>query len=280
VGVGIGNTLKEYHTIDKERIAESVSLSYIFDALTSLFRKDVVAFPTLVADAKYPEVICDGLRHVCLPDSVANDVQLGGASKPNSMIITGPNAGGKSTFVKALFTNIVLAQAFGVTTCSQMQLTPFEHISTQMNVPDSNGKESLFQAEMNRCKQKLDLAKAGGFTAIALDEIFSSTEPVEGIAAAYAVAKRIGSYANVMAVVSTHYHYLTNLAKVEDYENYRMTCTDELEFSYTLEKGVSERHIALDLMKQSGFDARLIDSAMRIRDKVCLFSEKENVENV
>ena len=277
VGLGIGSTLKEYHSIDKANVRSGVLLSYVYDALTSVFRKGVTTFVTFVHGAKYPEVSCKGLMHVCLPNSVPNDVEFGG-ERPNNAIITGPNAGGKSTLVKAIFVNMVVAQALGVTTCTEMRMTPFLHISTQMNVPDCKGKESLFQAEMNRCKDKLDVARTcKGFVAFALDEIFSSTEPIEGIAAAYAVAQRIGSYSNVMAVVSTHYQYLTGLAASDDFENYRMTCTDALEFPYTLEKGISNKQVALDLMKQRGFEPQLVQSALKARDHVCLFSAKENV---
>eukprot|EP00798_Chlamydomonas_sp_ICE-L_P019608 gene19608-26291_t len=277
MGHAIGKTLKNVHTLDKALLRESVKSTYLYDALTNVAGNGATTFVEFVAGSRYPRVECEGVYHPCLKEYVKNDIALGG-DLPNNIIVTGPNAGGKSTFMKALFVNMVVAQSLGVSWCTSMRMTPFQIISTQMNVPDCKGKESLFQAEMNRCKAKLDLARTRrGFMAFAMDELFSSTEPIEGIAAAYAVAKKIGSYDNIVMTVSTHYTYLTNLAKVEDFENYTMTCTKDLEFPYKLEKGVSNMHVALDLMLRGGFDKELVRSAIRIRDTLSLLSKKENV---
>ena len=69
---------------------------------------------------------------------------------PLNAIITGPNAGGKSTFIKSLCLAIIFSQTLTVAPSSKFALTPFSLISTYLNIPDAKGKESLFEAEMRR----------------------------------------------------------------------------------------------------------------------------------
>ena len=69
---------------------------------------------------------------------------------PNNVVITGPNAAGKSTFIKALSLSILFSQTICIVPASNFVLTPFTLINTYLNIPDCKGKESLFEAEMNR----------------------------------------------------------------------------------------------------------------------------------
>ena len=108
------------------------------------------------------------------------------------MVITGPNAGGKSTFIKSITINVLLSQTLGISAASNFKITPFSLINTYLNIPDVKGKESLFEAEMHRARdhiKMLDKLDKHQFSFVIMDEIFSSTNPEEGISGGYVYAK-------------------------------------------------------------------------------------------
>jgi DNA mismatch repair ATPase MutS len=106
-----------------------------------------------------------------------------------------------------------------------------------------------------------------------MDEIFNSTNPVEGIAGAYAIAKKMSEYPNCVLLFTTHYIYLTKLKRTGNFTNYRMNIvrdpqTNEIQYPYILSRGISKQYIALDLLKKNGFDEDVIAEALLIKDKL------------
>jgi DNA mismatch repair ATPase MutS len=175
--------------------------------------------------------------------------------------------------VKSLLANILLAQSICISYSDFCSLTPFKFINSQINIPDCKGKESLFQAEMNRCKYSIDKIaslKDSEHCFIAMDEILSSTNPVEGIAGSYAILKKMSGYKNSVMVCTTHYNYLTKLAKDNRFSNYRVKVEEteeKIHYTYKLEKGVSKQYIALRLLKDNGFDTDIISTAEELKQK-------------
>jgi len=215
-----------------------------------------------------PTFSCQGIWHPSILNAVPNDLQ-----DLRNTIITGPNAGGKSTLLKAVLSNIILAQTIGVTSAKEFIFAPFKHISSQISIPDCKGKESLFQAEMFRCKDKLDIAKSlpeGAFMFIAMDEIFNSTNPLEAIAGAFAVLKKLSEYPNVILMITTHFLYLTKL-KEHGFDCKKMNVKKHdhtFVFPYKLQKGISRQHVALELLAKNGFDSDLLTTALEIKGRL------------
>lgn len=279
-----GKQLSIFKYIDKNDYKPLINSAYIIDSLSSiaiLANAQKVSYVTFAYDEKNkgkPYVSLIDMWHPCLDDDkvVKNSLQVGG-DKSNNIILTGPNAGGKSTLIKSLLVNVVLAQACGVACAKHATLAPFHLINSQINIPDCKGRESLFEAEMYRSKGNLDALSALDHEKTALivmDEIFNSTNPVEGIAGAYAIAKHMATHKNASCVITTHYLYLTKLAKdcPNVFTNYRMNVnihegTGEIEYPYKLGRGVSRQFIALELLKKNGFDLGLINDAIAIKDK-------------
>jgi len=267
-----GTVQVAFRGVDVRSLAPLATRGYLIDALLGVLataERERLTFAEFLEGRPTPAMKVRGAWHVCLGrDAVRNTLQLGGDAAPNSAIITGPNAGGKSTFVKSVLVNVLLAQTLGVAAARRFAVTPFSRVSSQMNVPDCKGRESLFEAEMNRCKAKLDMIEdvGGGHVLLALDEVFSSTEPTEGQAGAYAVARAIVSCPRVVCLLTTHYRGLCELADEEDVDNYRMPiergADGTITFPYRLEKGVSDQHIALELLRRKGFDAAIVDTAI------------------
>ena len=69
-----------------------------------------------------------------------------------NMIITGPNASGKTTILKSTLINIIFTQQFGCGFYDSGKLKPYKYIHCYLNIPDTSGRDSLFQAEARRCK--------------------------------------------------------------------------------------------------------------------------------
>lgn len=275
----MGGIIKHVYDVDIQRDIGSIMHSTcVIDALVSIVKAKnqlKLTYARPMVHDKYPRIDAIGLRHVCLDHEtvVKNDIQMGGDKHPNNVIVTGPNAGGKSTFIRTVLINVLLAQTITLVAADIMTYTPFTQISTHMNVPDTIGQESLFEAEMRRCRQLLDAVnKTDGFVLYAMDEVFSSTQYVDGIAGAYAVSKRLAKSRKSMGLIATHFEYLTRLAQEEDFENYKMVVekneNGDIHFPYTLEKGVSDQYIALELLAQNGFDKNLVHNAIQVRGDV------------
>ena len=223
-------------------------------------------------DNKTPVFKAENLWHSYLnPKSVVgNTIQMGGEF-PNNIVITGPNAGGKSTFIKSLTLSILLSQTIGIVPAHEYEITPFYILNTYLNIPDCKGKESLFEAEMHRARDHINKLKKiddNQFSFVVMDEIFSSTNPEEGIAGGYSIGEALGAYKNSISCITTHFSYITNLENTSDFVNYKIPITrdedNNIIYPYRLHKGVSEQYIALELLKQKGFDENIVKRAIDI----------------
>jgi len=208
--------------------------------------------------------------HLFIKNPVKNTFSIEG----KNMIVTGPNAAGKSTFIKSIVLNVLLSQTIGLACATSFSFTPFYFINSQINIPDSKGVESLFEAEMYRCKYNLDIIKYIGFerkALVVMDELFNSTNIVEGISAGYSILNSLSSFKNVLTILTTHYPYLT---KVPSFVKYKMDATiDENDdhniiYKYKLSKGVSKQYLALNILEKNDFDSELIDFAKEIQKRI------------
>ena len=121
-------------------------------------------------------------------DPVKNDVKLS-----KNIIVTGPNAAGKTTLLKSLILNILFSQQVGKGFYESATLAPFHFIHCYLNIPDTSGRDSLFQAEARRCKNILSFIKLHNDKKhfCIFDELYSGTNHYEAIASACAYLKYI-----------------------------------------------------------------------------------------
>lgn len=208
----------------------------------------------------------NGIWHIRLENAVGNDFMI----DDRNCIITGPNAGGKSTFIKALGINVILSQTFGICAAKSFRHTPYYFINTQINIPDLAGKESLFEAEMNRCKYILNIIQhlpENHKSFILMDEIFSSTNVIEGISGAFAILQKLTSYSSITVIITTHLIYLTKLPHFVKMKMNASVTDDDIYYPYQLSYGVSKQYIALEILKNN-FDQDIIDNAIQIKNKL------------
>jgi energy-coupling factor transporter ATP-binding protein EcfA2 len=214
-----------------------------------------------------------------LPESVKldRDLQLNKNTEKQNTLLTGPNGSGKSTFLKAIMSAVILSQTFGICPATSCKLTPFKYLSTYLNIPDCQGRESLFQAEMRRCHDHLNMLRAleekHQFSFNIMDEIFVSTNYLEGISGAYGVIKSLEQYPCSMNIITTHFDKLTTVDLPQFSYKYFTINTEEdpntgevisIEKDYKLRDGINDKHMALQLLKIRGFDDTLIKNANKM----------------
>ncbi|QQR48867.1 hypothetical protein IPF37_04880 [bacterium] len=206
-------------------------------------------------------------------DVIPNSITLGTNGNRTNVILTGPNAGGKSSTLKALSIAVVMAQSVGIVPARSFTLTPFSMISTYLNITDDIGAgNSLFKTEAIRTQQLVDgieHLQPGKFSFTVFDEIFHGTSPAEGTAAAYSVAEHLAGFDQSMCLIATHFQLLTELEEhTKSFSNYHVSVehlrNGEIWYPYKLERGISEQHVALDILRNQGIKGSVIDKAMEI----------------
>ena len=226
----------------------------------NLIHKENYCF-TNFKESKNTYVYFKDLYHPSLINPVTNTIKI-----KNNLTITGPNAAGKSTFIKAVTINIILSQALGISSSNKAVITPFEYIKTHLNMPDTLNKESLFEAEMNKCKSIIDnISNKKSF--IVLDELFSSTNYKEGLSGSCAILNRLNKSKNTRVLITTHYEKLPEYTKKIGFKNYKFcasTKNDEINYTYKIKKGISKNGIAIDILKNNNYDKEIIDDAKKI----------------
>jgi DNA mismatch repair protein MutS len=203
---------------------------------------------------------------------VTNNLSLIGPADRN-MIITGPNAGGKSTLIKATANNIILAQSLGIAAAHDMQLTPFYSIGTYLNVVDDiAGGNSLFKAQVARVQEIIEIVEntpKDQLSFVIVDEMFNGTSAKESKATAYSVAKHIGTFLNNICVVATHFPLLASLVtEMPFFTNYKVSVDvgvdGAIHYPFKLEFGISNQHIALDILRQEGYACAIVNEAAKL----------------
>ena len=205
---------------------------------------------------------------------LTNDLNVKGSTR--NMVITGPNAGGKSTLIKAIAINLILSLSLGIMAADSAETTPFHAIATYLNVVDDIASgNSLFKAQVLRAQQMVELVEktpSDEFSFIALDEMFNGTSAKESKAAAYSVAKHIGNYPNNMCVMATHFPLLTRLADEQSgFVNYKVSVEVDpikgIYYPFKMEKGISNQHIALDILREEGYACTIVDEALHVLNR-------------
>jgi len=198
------------------------------------------------------------------PSPVRNTIKF-----KKNMIITGPNASGKTTILKSTLINILLTQQFGCGFYETANIKPFKHLHCYLNIPDTSGRDSLFQAEARRCKEILDIIQKNPDENhfCAFDELYSGTNPEEAEQSAIAFMKYITKYNNTSCMLTTHFiKVCKKLAKTKTITNYRMK-TDktngQLDYKYILEEGISNVKGGIIVLQQMNYPKEIIDDTTR-----------------
>ena len=188
-----------------------------------------------------------------------------------TIIMTGPNAAGKSTYARAALINTLLGITFGFCKAKRASIGPIHSIFTHMRLQDVSGIQSLFEAEIKSCQKLLQtIERTRPWSLVFLDEPMHSTNPIEGAAATVGLIKKISSLAGVRAIITTHYPQVIDIP-LENVYHLSMEATKKdgkYEFPYKIKKGASKQYIALELLQESVQDDTLLADAIKIKNKI------------
>ena len=211
-------------------------------------------FPTFVAGA--PCFTATSLGHPLLPTAkcVRNDIHLGGAAP--IVILSGSNMSGKSTLLRAIGINTVLAMAGAPVRASQLQLTPL-HIGASILIHDSLQEgSSRFYAEITRLRGICALAEQQPPALFLLDELLQGTNSQDRLIGAEGVVRALLA-AGAIGLLSTHDLALTHIAAQSDAPIRNLHLQDRIEdgrmaFDYKLQDGVVTKSNGIELMRLIG----------------------------
>lgn len=191
---------------------------------------------------------------------VTNSITLSdqpGTSK--NMMVTGPNAGGKSTTLRAITIAVLLAQTIGIAPAQEMRMTPFSLIDVYLNPTDGTGFESQFQAEVDRIKQlfvEMEKLTPQQFSLITIDEPFTGTSHNQAEELSRRVINAFIKKNNNTAMIATHIRELTDLELKTNHGimNYKVSidrdAVGKIKFLYTIQPGISDQSIANELAEE------------------------------
>jgi DNA mismatch repair ATPase MutS len=265
----IGQLLKYFYEMyESEEYNAAFSYSFGFhgfienmNGLITNIKEKKIAFATYQKKKKttFKKAYYAALIH---GNPIKNDIKL-----DKNLIITGPNASGKTTTLKTALINVILSQQFGCGFYKSCNMMPYQHIHCYLNIPDTSGRDSLFQAEARRCKDIIDVIKANKKDRhfCVFDELYSGTNPDEAVMSANAFMEYLVKFENVKCILTTHFIAVCKkLSSHPRIENYKMETTpteDSFNYTYVLKKGISEVRGGIKVLHDMQYPDEIIQNS-------------------
>jgi hypothetical protein len=240
----IGEIMKYFYEIHKNKdIENTINFSFGFNAFIEhldglcILRREKLINKCTFGNKKM------NLENAFFPylldiNPVKNNITL-----KKNIAITGPNASGKTTILKSILFNLIFSQSFGYGFYSKANISLYNQIHCYLNIPDTSGRDSLFQAEARRCKEIMESLEDNKKHFCIFDELFSGTNPNEACASSYGFIKYLINKKNIDFVLTTH---LLNLCKKINsiIENNHMNVIKindfDFQYTYKMYPGISD----------------------------------------
>ena len=182
------------------------------------------------------------------------------------MIITGPNASGKTTILKSTMFNILITQQLGLGFYKRGTINPYKYLHCYLNIPDTSGRDSLFQAEARRCKDIINSIKGNKERHFCIfDELYSGTNPYEATASAYGFLKYLTKSKNSHFMLTTHLIDLCKKLETNNkIQNMYMNVEedgDDFIYTYIFEKGISTIKGGVKVLIDLDYPKEIVDIA-------------------
>ena len=220
--------------------------------------------PVLVIEAGRHPVVENQVEHY-----IANDVQLGAITRENRqmLIITGPNMGGKSTYMRQTALIVLLAHCGSFVPAQIARIGPIDQIFTRIGAADDlAGGRSTFMVEMTEAAGILRNATAQSL--VLVDEIGRGTSTFDGLALAFAIARHLLTQNQSYTLFATHYFELTQLAEeFPQAVNIHVTAVEHkkrIVFLHRIEEGPASRSYGLHVAALAGVPDKVIRNAAKI----------------
>jgi len=248
-----------------KKVAAAISL---LDGLATFAERAASADYVRPELCDQPLIEIDGGRHPVVEqqvrDYIANDTRLG--EERRLLLITGPNMGGKSTYMRQVALVTLLARVGSFVPATRARIGAVDQIFTRIGASDDlAGGRSTFMVEMTESANILRNATAASL--VLMDEVGRGTSTFDGLALAWAVARHLIEVNRSHCLFATHYFELTRLAA--DYDTVANVHLDAVEhrdrivFLYALREGPASQSYGIQVAQLAGVPAGVIRAAKR-----------------
>ena len=250
--IHFGNFLKDHYRHSLQDLSNIYGRLDAWYSMAFSVRRFNLTFPTFISQPQ-PLIDAQELFHILLPAPVPYDVHM--SKESNFLFLTGANMAGKSTFIKSVGTAVFLAHVGMGVPATNMKLTLFDGLLSNINVVDNIVKgESYFFNEVQRVKSTIVKINNGKKWLVLIDELFKGTNVQDAMKCSSTVIKGLLKIKNSLFILSTHLYEIGQ--ELKEYPNisfkYFETSVkdDQLEFSYQLKDGVSNDRLGYLILKR------------------------------
>lgn len=247
-------------------LIENIALLDILISFSYIAMENNYIRPRLVED-KVLKI--KGLRHPIYEKYfeyfIENDINLD--NEEYVIILTGPNMGGKSTFLKTVAINVLLSHVGSFIPAKEATIGLVDKILTRMGSGDDIiKKRSTFMVEMLETAYILD--NSSEYSLVILDEIGRGTSTYDGMAIAWALCEYFAKNKKCRTLLATHFHQLSNLEKyISAIKNYHVEVIekeDDIIFTYKIKPGFADKSYGIYVAKIAGVHPDVISIANNI----------------
>ncbi|MBO5982349.1 MAG: DNA mismatch repair protein MutS, partial [Clostridia bacterium] len=196
---------------------------------------------------------------------VPNDTVLD-TSENRTMVITGPNMAGKSTYMRQVAIMVLMAHIGCFVPADEAEISITDRIFTRIGASDDLfGGQSTFMVEMIEVATILNYATSSSL--LILDEIGRGTSTFDGLSIAWAVLEYITKSIKAKTLFATHFHELTELEDLEGVKNYRVLVSehnDTIIFLHKITRGGASRSFGIEVASLAGVLKPVVEHARRI----------------
>jgi DNA mismatch repair protein MutS len=221
----------------------------------------------MLRDSRHPVVEAALGRGAFVPNDCALDPDT-----QQIILLTGPNMAGKSTYMRQVALNVILAQMGSFVPCAEAHIGIVDRIFTRIGASDSLARgESTFMVEMKETANIL--LNATRRSLILLDEVGRGTSTFDGISIAWAVAEALhDAPERPRTLFATHYHELTDLAQIKErIRNYHFAVKEwrgEIIFLRSLLEGASSHSHGIHVARLAGMPSPVLERAKEILERL------------
>ena len=254
------------HLAELQRIARALAQTDVLAAFAAVAAEKGYCKPEFVDDIR---IEIEAGRHPVVEGQVerfiANDARLSPARQ--LLLITGPNMGGKSTYMRQVALIALLAHAGSFVPAKAARLGPIDQIFTRIGAADDlAGGRSTFMVEMTESANILHNATAHSL--VLMDEVGRGTSTFDGLALAWAIARQLLESNRSMTLFATHYFEMTRIAQeYQEAANVHLDAVehkDSIVFLHAVGEGPASQSYGLQVAQLAGVPKAVIQRARRI----------------
>lgn len=254
-----------------QKLANVLAQIDVYQALAEISSRNGYVRPVFTED----ELSITGGRHPILDEImkdkryVANDVHMD--SSTTILLITGPNMGGKSTYMRQTALIVILAQMGCYVPCKECRMPLFDKIFTRIGASDDIlSGQSTFMVEMSEANRALQQATSRSL--VLFDEIGRGTSTYDGMALAQSMMEYLASCVHAKTMFSTHYHELTSLVDsmgvVKNVHVVVKEDDDKVTFLYRIKEGAAGHSYGINVARLAGLPESVLSRAKEVQKEL------------